>query len=117
MRFVSASSKYITDAVLKLYREIVDPALLIRRISVTAINVKKQADIPEVQHEQLDLFADPEDTTAEKEKEELQKEKRVQEAILTIKKKYGKNAILKGTDFEEGATQRDRNKQIGGHRS
>ncbi len=117
MRFVSASSKYITDAVLKLYREIVNPALLIRRISVTAINVKKQSDIPEVQHEQLDLFADPEDTSAEKEKEELEKEKRVQEAILTIKKKYGKNAILKGTDFEEGATQRDRNKQIGGHRS
>lgn len=117
MRFASASSKYITDAVLKLYREIVDPALLVRRISVTAINVKKQADLPEVQHEQLDLFAEPGDTTAEKEKEELQKEKRVQEAILTIKKKYGKNAVLKGTDFEEGATQRDRNKQIGGHRS
>ena len=65
--------------------------------------------------EQLDLFSDPAETTREKEKEE--KERRLQETMLELRQKYGKNTVLKGTSYREGATARDRNRQIGGHKA
>ena len=67
---------------------------------------------------QLDLFTDLEEEKrlAEEENAALAREKKAQLAILEIKKKYGKNAILKGISLEEGATARTRNRQIGGHR-
>lgn len=116
----TSSTKLIIDAVMELYNSIVDKDLLVRRINITANHVVNEKtaknDRP---FEQLDLFTDYEAIQKEKEEEEakLQKEKKMQQAILDIKKKYGKNAILKGTNFEEGATTIERNKQIGGHKA
>jgi len=103
-----------------LFERIVDPRLLVRRLNVTACHVLpesmgKRAEEPQ----QLDLFTDLEDLDRRRkqEAEELERERRRQKAILTIQKKYGKNALLKGMNLEEGATTRDRNAQIGGHKA
>ena len=101
----TSSSTLIADAVMDLYDRITDPRLLIRRLNVTANHV-----VPESQMEgvQLNLFEDaPEDPSRERSR---------QEAILAIRRRFGPNAILTGIDFEEGATTRERNNQIGGHR-
>ena len=98
----SSSTKKIMDGVMKLYDEIVDPNLLIRRINITANNTVNES------YEQFDLFTDPKD---------LEREKRMQRAMLSIQKRYGKNAILKGTNLEEGATTIERNSYIGGHKA
>lgn len=98
----TSSTKKITDAVMNLFDKIVDRNLIIRRLSVTANNVVDEA------YQQYDLFTDP---------AELEREKKMQQAMLSIQKKFGKNAILKGTNLEEGATTIDRNNQIGGHRA
>ncbi len=116
----TASTMMITQAAMELYDRIVDPELLIRRICLTAGKVipeSKAADAPV--YEQLDLFTDYAALEAQrqKEKEVLEKEKRRQEAILSLQKKYGKNIILKGMNMEDGATMRSRNGQIGGHRA
>ncbi len=115
-----SSTKLITDAVLGLYERIVDKKLLIRRVSITANHVVAEAAAEEeTSYEQMDLFTDYEALQQERAKEEaeLQKEKRLQRAMLDIKKRYGKNAILKGTNLVEGATTMQRNQQIGGHRA
>lgn len=114
------STYEIIENTLILYDRIMNPDLLIRRITLTANHVKKEQDIVRKEtYEQLDLFTDY--AAVEKEKQEkeekLQKEKKLQHAMLEIKKKYGKNAILKGTNFEEGATSIDRNQRIGGHKA
>ena len=116
----TASTYEIIDSTLNLYDCIMNPELLIRRITLTANHVKKEQDVvPKETYEQLNLFTDY--AAIEKEKQEkeakLQKEKKLQHAMLEIKKKYGKNAILKGTNFEEGATSVDRNQRIGGHKA
>lgn len=116
----TSSTKLIIDAVMDLYSGIVDKNLLVRRINITANHVLHENSIAkETSYEQLDLFMDYEAKQKEKEAEEavLQREKKMQLAILDIKKKYGKNAILKGTNFEEGAMTIERNKQIGGHKA
>lgn len=107
----SASSREIIQAVMDLYDRIVNPQLLIRRINLSANHVMRENLIPAGQMEQMDLFTDAE---AEQNR---QKEKRRQLAVLQIRKKYGKNAILKGMNLEEGATAKDRNAQIGGHKA
>ncbi|MGM9589285.1 MAG: DNA methylase [Faecousia sp.] len=112
----TASTRDITDAVMSLFDRIVDPALLVRRMNIVACHVIREQDAsPADLVEQLDLFAAAEDSS-EKEAQR-QREKRRQQAIIAIKKKYGKNAILKGMNLEEGATARDRNRQIGGHKA
>ena len=116
----TASSKRITGAILKLFDRIVDRNLLIRRMNLTANRVTEEGAVPlESVMEQLDLFTDSE--TAQKEREmeaaELAREKKIQKAMLGIKSKYGKNAILKGTNLVEGATAAERNGKIGGHRA
>jgi DNA polymerase V len=116
----TSSTKLIIDATLDLYNRIVDKNLLVRRINITANHIVNENSIEkEKSYEQLDLFTDYETKQREKEEEDanLQREKKMQLAILDIKKKYGKNAILKGTNFEEGATTIERNKQIGGHKA
>lgn len=116
----SSSTKEITDAVLKLYDEIIDKNLLIRRVYITANHVKDEnAAVSETGYEQLDLFTDLDELNESRAEEErkLKKEKDIQHAVLDIKKKYGKNAILKGTNFVEGAMTRSRNAQIGGHKA
>ena len=115
----TSSTKLITDAVMELYDRIMDPGLLVRRINLTAAGVIRETDIPEENGmAQLDLFAD--DTVQqqrEAEDAQLAREKRRQKAVLDIRKKFGKNAILKGMNYKEGATARERNSQIGGHKA
>ena len=116
-----SSTKRIMDAAGELFDRIANKDLLIRRLNVTATHVIDEASAPSAQgtFEQLDLFTDYAalDAKRKQEDEELAKEKRVQQAMLTIKEKFGKNAILKGMNLEEGATARDRNAQIGGHKA
>ena len=110
----------IVDAVLELYDRIINRKLLIRRISLSANHVIEEAAARKEQSfEQLDLFTDYEALKKEQEaqKENRERERRLQEAMLNIKKRYGKNAVLKGTNLMEGATAVDRNKQIGGHKA
>jgi DNA polymerase V len=93
---------------------------LVRRINITANHVVgEHIAAKEEAYEQLDLFSDYEAKQKKKEEEDavLQREKKMQLAILDIKKKYGKNAILKGTNLEDGAMTKERNKQIGGHKA
>jgi DNA polymerase V len=105
----------------ELCDRIVNPLLLVRRICVVANNVINEKDVKLQKQSavQLDLFADYEAIKKQEaeQNEELKKERRVQETLLDIKKKFGNNAILKGLDFSEGATTRERNNQIGGHKA
>lgn len=98
----TSSTRQIVDAVMRLYHRIMDPALMVRRVTITANHVFHATC------QQFDLFSDP---------IQLERERNMQQAMLGIRKKYGKNAILKGTNFLEGATTRERNAQIGGHRA
>ena len=113
----TASSKIITEAMLNLFDRIVNPELQIRRITVVANHVIGENEVkPQGDFKQPDLFADFEEQE-EVEQEELEKEKRLQLAIIDIKKKFGKNALLKGMNLMEGATTKERNNQIGGHKA
>lgn len=117
----TSSTKLIMDAMMKLYSRIVDEKLLVRRMYVVFNHIIGEDEIENKapQGEQLDLFTDYQ----EKEKEDkvqneaLEKEKNIQYAMLDIQKKFGKNAILKGTNLKEGATGIERNKQVGGHKA
>lgn len=115
----TSSTKYITEVTMRLFDRIVDEKLLVRRMNITATHVVPESEIKESGYEQLDLFTDYTAREQEKRKEEafLAKEKKRQKAVLGIKDKYGKNAILKGTNFEEGATTIERNGQVGGHKA
>ena len=118
----TSSVSIIMDAVMELYDRIMDPALLTRRMSVVAANVvdESEAEAQKTEtYEQLSLFTDieAEEERNKEEKAALLKERKAQEAVLAIRKKFGKNAILKGTNLEEGATTIDRNRQIGGHKA
>ena len=116
----TSSSTILINAASDLYDRIVDKNLLVRRINVTANKVvdEKTAE-KEREYQQLDIFSYCESLNdrQDKESEELQRERHMQEAMLNIKKKYGKNAILKGMNFQEGSTARERNNQIGGHKA
>ncbi len=117
----TSSTKKIIGAASELFDRIVDKSLLIRRLNIVANHVVDEgfASKKEPDFEQLDFFTDYAAVEAEREKEkaELDRERRMQQAMLTIKKKFGKNAILKGMNLEEGATAKDRNEQIGGHKA
>ena len=116
----TSSSQVLADAMMNLYRRITDKNLLIRRIAMSANRVtdeKCMEEKPEFQ--QLDFFTDYEalQQQMEEEKSRLQEERQMQETLLNIKKKFGKNAVLKGMSLQEGATARDKNNQIGGHKA
>lgn len=114
------STKKIMEAMVSLYDRIVDVNLLVRRITITANHTILESDIEkEVSYEQMSLFTDyaEEEAKAESIKQDMEKERKVQEAILDIQKRYGKNALLKGMNLEEGAMTKERNKQIGGHKA
>ena len=116
----TSSTKQIMDAASELYDRVVNKELLIRRLNVTACRVIPESEAPrEDVPEQLDLFTDYAALEAERERENaaLEREKRKQAALLKIKQKYGKNAVLRGMNYEDGATMRDRNGQIGGHKA
>ncbi len=122
----TSSTRRIMETMMALFDRIADPELLSRRVNITAEGILPEKDIPAEQTKgvvegQFDLFSmmDTEEKKAEKEAEGKadQRERRLQDATLKIHGKYGKNALLRGTNFREGATTRERNRQIGGHRS
>ena len=101
--FATSATSILLRSMLELYDRIVNRSLFVRRVYVVASQVKREEEIDGVQ---LSLFDEKTDTS---------RERKQQEAILEIRRKFGKNAILKGMNFEEGATTRERNRQIGGH--
>ena len=115
----TSSTSIITNEVMKLYDKIVNRHLLIKRINLTACDVvNENCQDNVVITKQLDLFSNTSVINKEKEQElhnEVE-ERKIQRTLLDIKNKYGKNAILKGMNLEEGSTQKDRNEQVGGHR-
>jgi len=114
----TASMEELMTAYMRLYDRIVDPKLLIRRLTLSACRVVKESDAQRNQPcEQLDIFsvmAEDQESDADMAKD---KERRIRSTMLDIRRKYGKNAILKGTSLEEGATAKERNSQIGGHKA
>jgi len=120
MKFPTSSTKLMTQKIIELYENIVNKNLFIKRlnISVNHLTTSQSVDSQEF-YEQLDLFSyfELNQEQIEKEKIQLEEEKRLQKAIIDIKKKYGKNSILKVMDLQEDATTRDKNNQIGGHKA
>ena len=115
-----SSTRVISDAVLALFDDITDSRLTVRRINICACRLIEEGEAEvKKNHTQLDLFTDYE--ADEKKHAELmsflKRERQQQRAILDIREKFGKNAILKGFNFEEGATTRERNNQVGGHKA
>ena len=115
----TSSSKIIIDHMMQLFDRVTDPALLVRKITIGANHILNESDVPEEVQEQPDLFADHEALDKQKAAEdaELAKERRLQDALLSIKKQFGKNAVLKAMSLQEGATAKDRNQQVGGHKA
>ena len=117
----TSSARRIVDAVLGIYDEKADPKLTVRRLTVTANRLMREEEAlrdPE-QPVQFSLFDDPaaQERQLRQEEAKQERERRIQEALLDIKKKYGKNAILSGGSYLDGATARERNRQIGGHKA
>ena len=114
----TSSGKILIEKVAELYDHIINPDLLVRRLTLSINHLISEDKVKEnPKAVELDLFTDYEELKRKQELEEaeLSKERRRQEAVLKIKKMFGKNAILKGLNYTDGATQRDRNQQIGGH--
>ncbi|MCR4764114.1 MAG: DNA methylase [Lachnospiraceae bacterium] len=119
----TSSTARIMDAMLRIFDRVVDPDLLARYVTVAAVNTRRESEVPSPadppQYEQLDLFTDYAaiENERQKQKRAEEKERNVQMAVLEIRKKYGKNAILKGMNLQEGAMTIERNKQVGGHKA
>jgi DNA polymerase V len=116
----TSSTRKIADAVCAVFDRVVVPGLLVRRVNMSANHVVAEDSIPaSAKTEQLELFRDYDGEAQQQEEEsrDLERERKMQEAMLAVKKRFGKNAILKGLNLEEGATARQRNNQIGGHRA
>lgn len=116
----TSSSRLIMEAAAALFDEIVNPIFYVRRLNLTANHVVEESDpLSTDDYQQLNLFTDYsiQNETAQIEHAALEKERKMQEAMLSVKKKYGKNAILKGMNLQEGATTIQRNSQIGGHKA
>ena len=110
----TASSKVLTEYIIKLYEQIVNKQLLVRRINITVNNVVNENMVKTSDYEQIDLFVDYKEVNKKRKKEEAEKE--IQKAMINIKSKYGKNAILKGMNLQKEGTTIERNRQIGGHK-
>ena len=123
LKFHTSSTRIIMEAVTDLYDRIVAPGMLVRRMYVVANRLEPAGESAMPEHtgeaEQLDLFTDYEalEKERQKEKAELEKERKRQQAVIAIRNRFGKNAILKGMNFEEDATTRERNAQVGGHKA
>lgn len=116
----TSSSRLLSEAILSLYDEIVNKDLLIRRVNMSVNKVVSEGLYEKKEEsQQLDLFTDFEAEQQKNQEREkaLEEEKQLQQAMLDIKKKFGKNALLKGTSLQEGATAQQRNRQIGGHKA
>ena len=111
------SAKIILEELMKLMDRITDPTLLVRRVNITMTHIQEASEVRcDYLYEQMDLFSEPK-PVMKIDKEALKKENNVQKAIISIQKKFGKNAVLKGMNLEEGATTIQRNQQIGGHKA
>lgn len=120
LRQKTSSTRLIMQAMLELFDRITDKNLLVRRVTVAATHVVEENSVrAQETFEQLDLFTDYEARKRQQEQEEreLEREKKMQKAMLDIKKKFGKNAVLKGMNLKDGAMTVERNKQIGGHKA
>ena len=116
----TSSTRVIIDGFQSLFDRIAHPTQTVRRLTLTACHVQPESKVSAAPvYEQMDLFTDYADQQRRRQEEEEknQRERRMQEALLSIKKKYGGNAVLKGMNLREGATGRDRNRQIGGHKA
>lgn len=116
----TSSAMLIVRAVTELFDKIVNPKLLVRRVNISVNHVIPESEIEDKQsYEQLDLFTDYDERRRAREREdaELKRERALMDATIELRHRFGKNAILKGTDLQEGATTKDRNNQIGGHRA
>ena len=115
----TSSTKEIIQVAMELFDRIINEDLLVRRINLVANHVIPEKDVPVPEAEQLDLFTDYAELERQRKEKEnnLKKEKSMQKAVIKIRNKFGKNAILKGMNFKEGATTRERNSQIGGHKA
>ena len=108
------------EKTLELFDRIADPKLLTRRLNITANHLIGEDEVVKVSApQQLTLFDDPEELERKQAEEDAaeEKERRIQKAMIQIKDRYGANAILKGTNFQDGATARERNETIGGHKA
>lgn len=114
----TSSTRRLTEAAVRLFERVADPNLLVRRLNLCFCRVIRKEDIPREAPRQLDLFHSIEELSRaqEEEAESLETERRLQSTVLTIRKKFGKNALVKGMDLQEGATTIERNDTIGGHR-
>ena len=114
----TSSTKLIMKEVMDLYDRIVNPKLYVRRVTITANHVMSETlALEENSYKQMNLFSNYDDVIENENRKELEREKKMQKAVLSIKQKYGKNAILKGMNLQEGATTIERNNQIGGHKA
>ena len=120
----TSSTRTLVSTAAQLYEEIIDMNLLIRRVNIVANHTLpeeegKKENEKAVEYVQLDLFTDYEEQARirEENKEDEEKDRRLQEAVLNIQQKYGKNALLKGMNLEEGAMTAERNGQVGGHKA
>jgi DNA polymerase V len=115
----TSSARLITETAMQLFDQVVNPKLMVRRLTITVNQVVDEEKVATAPSEQLNMFTDYEAMARQREAEQsaLDKERRMQEAVLSIKRKFNKNAIFKGMDLEEGATARERNAQIGGHKA
>ncbi|MCM1519652.1 MAG: DNA methylase [Lachnoclostridium sp.] len=116
----TSSSMIITEHIVELFKKIVNHDLTVRRLTLSVNRLLPEDHAPQPEEElQLDLFTDYEALAREREAEErrLARERRRQETILRLRNRFGKNVVLKGLNFADGATQRDRNSQIGGHKA
>lgn len=110
----TSSSKVLTEHIIKLYEQIINKQLLVRRINITVNNVVNENMVQNSNYEQINLFVDYKEVNKKREKEEAEKE--IQKAMINIKNKYGKNAIIKGMNLQKEGTTIERNGQIGGHK-
>ena len=118
----TSSTKLITEAAVRLFDRIINKNLNIRRVYIVAGHTVSEDEGNKINSSktvQISIFDDIASITQQQiaEQSDLEKERRMQEAVLGIRKKYGKNAVLTGTNYEDGATTKDRNKQIGGHKA
>ncbi len=120
LKFPTSSTRLITDAMLELFDRIVDKKLLVRRVNMSVCRVVNESAVDaSATMEQMDMFTDYEELERKQkaEKAALERERKAQQAIIELRKKYGKNAVLKAMNLQEGATARDRNEQVGGHKA
>ncbi len=117
----TSSTKLITDKTLELYDKIASKSLTVRRVNISVCNLTDESGIPDscAAPEQIDLFTDykASEQALIAEQAELKKERATQEVIVELRRRFGKNALLKGTSYQKDATTKERNAQIGGHKA